>query len=977
MSTRVHQLFGEALELPPAQRLPWLRVQCADDADLLEAVSRMLQADASAGLLDGNVAELAEPLVTQVNTGADSTAADHVGKRFGPYRIERLLGQGGMGSVWLAQREDGFAQKVAIKLISGVLPTAEAVQRFARERQILASLQHPGIARVFDGGNSEGTAWFAMDYVDGLALDHYVQLHAPGLASKLTLFAKIVAAVQFAHQNLVVHRDLKPSNILVSANGEPKLLDFGVAKLLDEGADLTLSRAPLSVAYAAPEQILGTSITTATDVYSLGVLLYELLTGSRPHKARGNGSLALVQAITATDPEPPSRMLGHTTQRESRRIKGDLDTIVLKCLSRDPQRRYASAQALGDDISAYLEQRPIRARPESWHYRGGKFLRRHPLSSTLLALSLLSVCTLAVYSTIQARAAEAGRVAAASAAARATSVQDFLIGLFDQQRPDAAGGAKISAKDLLDRAELRLASDAHFNGESRDLLTQTLSRLRFDLGDFQASVRLEDARLAELGRSVGEQSSDYALALIERSGSLAQLGKSEQALADCRRALPLLERAPASPARLTALVDCAAILRDEAQFDEAARLLDQGVRLLAENPRALAVGAAILQRGRAMLAFAQGDDVLAVKLNSELIDAFRADKDSAISDLATALHSRAASNRRLGETRAAIDDYREALALHLKIFGPRHYFSVSTQSALSVLLGEVGEHAQSAQMMSAALGLAREIYPPDSPTLALTLSDAAIAAYRRLDLSGASALLEESIAVNTRAHGPAHRNTLALLNNLSAIQRKLGRFDDARASAQAVLTRLGEADPAQDLNGRQAHARLATIAKAIGDAKALGQEARWLLSAHERAAHTEANELPEMVSFLAFAQILEGDRAAASATGERLESLVRKTFETGTAQFADGLADCAAVALDLGEPERALALSREALGEAPIAAASWNRSAQLRAALVHFRALHALGRDAENAPWIEPLRARRTSAPADEARDWKAVETLL
>jgi serine/threonine-protein kinase len=970
-------LFGYALDLPPAEREIWLRMQCAGDEALFDAVARMLRADAAAGLLDGNVAELAEPLVT---AGTDSGAADHVGKRFGPYRIERLLGQGGMGSVWLAQREDGFAQQVAIKLIAGVLPTRDAVQRFERERQILASLQHPGIARVFDGGSADGTAWFAMEFVEGLALDEFLRRSPRGLNDRLTLFAKIVDAVQFAHQNLVVHRDLKPSNILVTANGEPRLLDFGVAKLLDEGNDLSLSRAPLSVAYAAPEQILGMPITTATDVYSLGVLLYEMLTGSRPHKARGNGSLALVQAITATDPEPPSRVLGQATLRgkgESRRIKGDLDTIVLKCLSRDPQRRYASAQALGDDIGAFLQQRPIRARPESWHDRSGKFLRRHPLSSTLLALSLASVCALAVYSTIQARAAEAGRVAAAREAARATAVQDFLLGLFDQQRPDAAGGAQISAKDLLDRAELRLTSESGFTGESRDLLTQTLARLRYDLGDFEAAVRLENARVAALAQSAGEQSSDYALALIERSGSLVQVGKSAEALADCERALPLLERAPASTARLNALIDCAAILRDEEHYDAAAQLLDQGAELVAQNPSVLVDGVARVKRGHAMLAFSRGDTALAVALNSELIDVLRADGDAALSDLSTALHSRAASHERLGATHAAIKDYREALAVHHRVFGPRHFLAVSTQASLAVVLGEVGELAESRRMMSAALALAREIYPADSPTLALTLSDAAVEAFRRLDLSGAGALLEESIGVNTRAYGPAHRDTLALLNNLSTIQRKLGRFEAARQTARDVLARLGTVDPAGDYNGRQARARLATIALALGDAAALGVEARWLVHALEGTTNSEALELPEAVSFLAYAQVLEGDAAVAKATGERLEGLLRGTYEPGTLQHADGLAACAAIALDIGEPERALALAREALGDAPIAVASWNRSLQLRAALVHFRALHALGRDAENAPWVAPLRERRSNAPADEARDWKAVEALL
>ncbi len=976
MSARTYELFGEALELAPAEREAWLRAQVGDDQTLFDAVRALLRADAAAGLLDADVAAIAEPFVTASLDEVERGATRHVGKVFGPYRILSLLGQGGMGSVWLAAREDGgFDQQVAIKLVAGALPTREALQRFARERQILARLAHPGIARVLDGGSVDGAAWFAMDYVDGVALDQFVRAHRLSVNDKLRLFAKVVGAVQFAHQNLVVHRDLKPSNILVKADGEPMLLDFGVAKLLDEGHDLTLSRAPLSMAYAAPEQILGTPITTATDIYGLGVILYELLSGARPHKARGNGSLALVQAITATDPEPPSRALSGETTRDSRHIKGDLDTIVMKCLARDPQRRYASAQALADDIAAYLQNQPIRARPESWRYRTGKFLRRNPRATALGVAALIAVISLAGYSTLKAREAEAGRLAAAREAERATAVQDFLIGLFEQQRPDATLGASISAKDLLDRAEQRLGSEAQLRPESVDRLRQTLARLRYDLGDFESALRLEDARIDQLERSE-PGSASLGLALIERASTAQQLGQSAVAMADCDRALPLLSVAADISARSTAMLSCAGIFRNEDEFERAQALLDD-LDTVWPADKTTPEAQRNRLRARAMLAFSMGDHPRAVALNTQLIEALRADPASAPSDLSTALHSRAASYRPLGEARAAIADYREALALHSKLFGARHFTTMGTQGALAVALSEVDEREESSRLMAEVLDNARASHGADSPYLMLTLSNAAIIAFRGQDYAGAARLIEESIAINTRTFGDTHHDTLALLNNLSSLRRKIGDYTSARASANEVLKRLPQADHASSYVARQAHARLAVIAEAVGDDATLEAESMWILAALKAHGATDVAEEPEALSLLGRAQVGLGKIDAARASGLQIEAMGRAIFEDGTVSRAETLADAAFIALRIGDLDRALALSRESLGDAPIAAASWGRSRTLRAALVHFRALHALGRKAEAAPWRAPLIERRKTAAADEALEWKAAQPLL
>ncbi len=369
-------------------------------------------------------------LQPDVFTRRKAEQADRSGEQIGAFRLLKPLGSGGMGAVWLAERSSGFSQQVAIKWLHAGL-SASARQRFARERETLAKLEHPGIARIVDGGSDGDADWFAMEYVQGEALDIYAKSKQASLTVRVELVISLCDAVQYAHQNLIVHRDLKPSNVLVGASGQPKLLDFGVAKILDD-ANQTESRAPLTFAYAAPEQIRGDPITTATDVYALGVILYELLTGGRPHKPKGDGSLSMLQAITDTDATAPSSALSKQTQNTIKpsQLKGDLDTIVLKALSRDPAKRYFSAQSLSEDLQRYLGGQPISARKISVQDQINKWIRRNKLASAALALAVLAMLAGTMVSLIQRQHAIAQQKIAEQNAANAKAVKEFVLRAF-------------------------------------------------------------------------------------------------------------------------------------------------------------------------------------------------------------------------------------------------------------------------------------------------------------------------------------------------------------------------------------------------------------------------------------------------------------------------------------------------------------------------------------------------------------------
>lgn len=444
MDTRLLLLVREALDLPEGDR----------DAFVTSACPEELRAQVRA-MLD-QVGSESDTMTPPTQQGLDRPLdlGDWRGRRIGAFQLVEPLGQGGMGVVWRAVRLDGFAQDVAIKWLHAGM-SAAARQRFARERELLARLEHPNIARIVDGGEDGDTPWYAMEYVDGDRLGDHVARVRMSLEQRLLLFLQIVDAVDYAHQRFIVHRDLKPSNVMVRRDGQAKLLDFGIARLLDGSDPLTGTNAPMTLAYAAPEQIRGEPATAATDVHALGVILFEMLTGRRPHEAAS--APELMHRITHDEVTQPSRV---ATQAEAsaidgRLLRGDLDTIVLKALHREPGRRYPTASAFAEDLRRALRHEPILARGDARLYRAAKFVRRHRVASLvvgLLAIGLVAATVLAVVQ--RGSALEAAALAERNAATARASTQ-FLLDMLGSTNP-WEGGANITVRDLAKLAVARV-----------------------------------------------------------------------------------------------------------------------------------------------------------------------------------------------------------------------------------------------------------------------------------------------------------------------------------------------------------------------------------------------------------------------------------------------------------------------------------------------------------------------------------------
>jgi serine/threonine-protein kinase len=539
--------FEEIVELDPGPRSAALAALAASDPDLAAAVAELLAADAAAGeaFLAGGAAALDPEGVGEALAASDprGTAA---GDRIGPYRLRALLGRGGMGEVWEAERADGqFDQVVALKLLKRGMDSAAILARFLRERQILARLEHPNIARLLDGGvAADGRPYLVLERVEGEPIHDWCRRHDSPIAERLRLLIGVCEAVETAHHSLVVHRDLKPSNILVDAHGRVKLLDFGIAKLISDEvepeADRTrLEERALTPAYAAPEQILGQPVTTATDVYSLGVVLYELLAGRLPHRRDTGSAAALAEELERETLVRPSRVVAASGDaRHSRLLAGDLDTIVLKALAREPGRRYGGAAALADDLQRHLDGRPVLARPDRAGYRLSKFVGRHRVVVGAASLALLAMVVGTGFSVWQARIARLE-------AAKANAIQKFVFGLFEVNRvrnPDGAKARETTAEELLKLAAAELEKATPSTAAQREVhseLEDTIANLLSDLGLHDEAVRL----WSELARDLERRAPDARLAelLLNRGVSANLIGRGDEARADFERALAILD----------------------------------------------------------------------------------------------------------------------------------------------------------------------------------------------------------------------------------------------------------------------------------------------------------------------------------------------------------------------------------------------------------------------------------------------------
>jgi eukaryotic-like serine/threonine-protein kinase len=526
------RLLDTALDLPEAERGTWL---CALPALRQAQLRELLASRAAVETADF----LAKPAA--LSLGPEDTAPSmHAGQRVGPWRLLEPLGRGGSAVVWLAERAEGtLDRRVALKLPRmGSLPSLAA--RVARERRILAQLQHPHIAQIFEAGVDGAQPWLALELVAGQPITAYALQHSLGTAARLRLFIDVLRAVAHAHAQLVVHRDIKPANVFVTDGGQVKLLDFGVAKLLDnadaESVDTALTQEAgraMTLLYASPEQVAKLALSTRSDVYSLGVLLHQLLTGAHPYTLKRGSAAELEEVILAADLRRPSQAVSSAAL--AREMRGDVDTMVLKALQREPAARYASAEAFADDIERHLGQRPIRARPQSWPYRAAKLWARQRWTLAAVALATSALLITLVWALVERERSQAQ-------ARRAQAVQAFLATTLGANDPQVAQGRTLSARDLLDRSAARIDADFANTPDVQARLHSQVAMLYSQLGAMAESLRHGDAAIV-LYESQGETGSDAHLdMLFERHKALIDLFRWDDARAAVERALATAER---------------------------------------------------------------------------------------------------------------------------------------------------------------------------------------------------------------------------------------------------------------------------------------------------------------------------------------------------------------------------------------------------------------------------------------------------
>src|SRR5580698_432638 len=563
--TQIQELFHAAADLPSADRIAFLKSSCGADPQLMADVLAMLEEDArGSSLLEGGVALVADQVLDLKSQPSD----------FGRYRIKRPLGEGGMGVVYLAERDD-LGNLVAIKILRDAWLSPARRERFASEQRTLAQLNHPSIARLYDAGTlPDGTPWFVMEYVEGLPLTEFCRRAGNSIKDRLRLFREVCEAVQHAHQHAVIHRDLKPSNILVRADGGVRLLDFGIAKQLDRfetPADQTRTALRLMTpAYAAPEQIRGEPIGIYTDIYSLGVVLYELLTGKLPFDLANRTPGEAEAASTTQSPDKPS-------------ADADLNVLCLTAMHKDPQRRYRSVDALIRDADRYLKGEPLEARPDSLRYRTGKFVRRNSRAVTAAALVVITLVGLVTFFTVRLAVA---RNAALDETARTRRIQRFMLNLFDGGDRQAGPADNLRVISLLDRGVQEAQS---LNGEPtvQAELYQTLGSIYQKLGKLDRADALLSLALERRKSIYGKDHAEVAASLVAIGLLRIDQERLEEAERLVREGLAMTRRhaAPKDPALVKALTAVGQVLEERGAYDQAIPPLNEAVRLAAaESP---------------------------------------------------------------------------------------------------------------------------------------------------------------------------------------------------------------------------------------------------------------------------------------------------------------------------------------------------------------------------------------------------------
>ncbi|MCG8457616.1 MAG: serine/threonine-protein kinase [Holophagales bacterium] len=776
-AANVVEILGELHE---GTRLSYLEALEQDDPELRHWVSLALsrQEDSAPTSPEGERAAPSEDGVDREPgdrlPGERAPGGEPAIARFGPYRAVRLLGSGGMGTVYLAEREDDeFQRQVAVKVLRAGFEAEEARRRFLSERQILARLEHPNIARLYEGGTTPGGRPFlVMEHVDGRPIDRYCDEEKLSIRERVELLRKVCSAVQFAHRHLVVHRDLKPSNILVGADGEPKLLDFGIAKLLDPAAFAVTLEAtrtglsPMTPHFASPEQIRGEAITTASDVYTLGVVLYLLVAGRLPYRfpspertdmwkvlqgpPPARPSDALTETAEQDDPEltlpPLVERLGVDTRTLRGQLRRGLDNITLMALRLEPDRRYPSADHLAEDLRRYLDGRPVMAQDSTFGYQALSFLRRHRLGASLLASALLVLTTFSIVTARQSalvrqerNLALAARDQAEEARAEAAQVADFLIGLFEVASPDRSGGKTVSARELLDRGAERIDTGLADQPTTQAKMLSTIARVYFELSLYDEAASRHEQAIELYESAAGDHRTQIARNLV----GLAR-----------------------------------ALILDH-DLERADQAIDRAAALQVEAGAAGADLAAVLN-SRASAAYARGDYASAREVFRRSAELWQRVPDADPVNSTNALNNLALTHEALGQVEEAEAIHRRVLDLRRERLGPDHFAVGDTFNNLGALLVDTGRLEEGLEAYEQALDIRRRTLGPDDVRTGETLGNLGEVEGIRGNYAAAEELMRQSLEVFEGTFEGDHPYLVRAYLNLGELYRNLGRYPEAR-----------------------------------------------------------------------------------------------------------------------------------------------------------------------------------------------------
>ena len=787
---KIEELCFRALDLDGLDRRSFLEEQCRDDPDLLREVTALL--DPGLGDL------LLEPLVRfESDLFAEQDGNE---LRIGPYRVIRTVASGGMGVVYLAVRADNqFERFVALKVIRTHLVSEDGISRFLEERQILANLNHPNIARLFDGGTTEdGTPWFAMEYIEGTPVTEYCNRCELSLDKRINLFLEICDAIQYAHQNLIVHKDIKPANILVTDTGKPILLDFGIAKLSKlgrEGDESAEENQILTPEYASPEQVRGDAVSTISDLYSLGVLLYVMLVGTLPYKIEERSAEGIKRELEEVTIQKPSLV------KNDRKLKGDLDAIILKALHQNPQKRYNSVEQLASDLRNYLTFQPVMARKETYGYIAGRFFKRNKLGASVAVVITILILTFTSVTYFQSLEIEMQADVARAERDRAEEISLFLAELFASTDPSEAQSTSLTAVELLHRGAGRIEADLSSQPELQASLYQVISDVYESLGLYEEGIRMALSAL-EIRKDLHKNEHEEIATTLNTLGWLyRQTGDYDHAdsllTAALEMRMMLLGENHLSVAR--SLNDLGVLRQTTGDLVSTDTLLARAIEIRTSQLGRKHESVAVALSNYAALKWRMGDMESAETMMLEVVDLFSETDQQEDLRLAVALTNLAAIQLYRGEREGPEEYYRRALDIRLRLVGEKHQDVAYSMAHLGNLLRVKGEFMEAESLLTRSLELRQELLGTDHMLVGDGHRLLAELYRDQYQNENAEKHLLSAIELFEKIFPEGHLRTAQVLFKLGEIYHEMGNFREAlaplRRSLEIHSEVFGENDP--------------------------------------------------------------------------------------------------------------------------------------------------------------------------------------